>query len=194
MLKLNKVKSEPIQNNTRNRSGSHMSRIVIINGANAASSRVSAVQQYIEQTMKDVTSIEVFKLPAEDLLTANFNSEHIQSANQIVEKAESVVVITPVYKAAYSGILKTYLDLLPQKGLENKTILPIAVGGSLAHLLSLEYALKPLLSVLGATTILHPVYLIDKQIERIDNGSFIIEKEVIQRLEKELNKLLHATI
>ncbi|HIW34139.1 MAG TPA: NADPH-dependent FMN reductase [Candidatus Paenibacillus intestinavium] len=171
-----------------------MSRIVIINGANAASSRVSAVQQYIEQTMNDVTSIEVFKLPADDLLTANFNSEHIQSVNQIVEKAESVVVITPVYKAAYTGILKTYLDLLPQKGLENKTILPIAVGGSLAHLLSLEYALKPLLSVLGATTILHPVYLIDKQIERIDNGSFIIEKEVIQRLEKELNKLLHATI
>jgi len=167
-----------------------MSRIVIINGANAASSRVSAVQQYIEKTFSEVTSIEVFKLPAEDLLTANFNSEHIQAVNQIVEKAESVVVITPVYKAAYSGILKTYLDLLPQKGLEHKTILPVAVGGSLAHLLSLEYALKPVLSVLGATTILQPVYLIDKQIERNDNGSFTIAEEVIQRLDKELNKLI----
>ncbi len=171
-----------------------MSRIVIINGANAASSRVSAVQQHIEKTMNDVTSIEVFKLPAEDLLTANFNSEHIQAINQIVEQAEAIVVLTPVYKAAYSGILKTFLDLLPQKGLENKTILPIAVGGSLAHLLSLEYALKPVLSVLGATSILPSVYLIDKQIERIDSDSFIIESEAIQRLEKELNKFTSAHV
>jgi len=166
-----------------------MSRIVIINGANAASSRVNAMQQHIEKTFSEVTSIEVFKLPAKDLLTANFNSEHIQAVNKLVEKAEAVVVITPVYKAAYSGILKTYLDLLPQKGLEHKTILPVAVGGSLAHLLSLEYALKPVLSVLGATTILQPVYLIDKQIERKDDGGFTITEEVVQRLEKELNKL-----
>jgi len=167
-----------------------MSRIAIINGTNAASSRVNAVQQYIEKTINEVTSIEVFKLPAADLLSANFNSEHIQAVNQIVEKAESIVVITPVYKAAYSGILKTYLDLLPQKGLEHKTILPIAVGGSLAHLLSLEYALKPVLSVLGATTILQPVYVIDKQIERNDDGGFTIAEEVIQRLDKELGKLI----
>lgn len=166
-----------------------MSRIVIINGANAASSRVNAVQQYIEKTIDEVASIEVFKLPAEDLLTANFNSEHIQAVNRIVEKAEAVVVLTPVYKAAYSGILKTYLDLLPQKGLEHKTILPIAIGGSLAHLLSLEYALKPVLSVLGATTILQPVYLIDKQIERLDNDSFSIAEEAIERIDKELNRL-----
>ncbi|MEK4249072.1 NADPH-dependent FMN reductase [Paenibacillus sp. FSL W7-1287] len=167
-----------------------MSHIVIINGANAASSRVNAVQQYIEKTISDVTSIEVFKLPAKDLLTANFNSESIKVVNQLVEKAEAVVVITPVYKASYSGILKTYLDLLPPKGLEHKTILPIAVGGSLAHLLSLEYALKPVLSVLGATTILHPVYLIDKQIEPNDNGGFTIADEVIQRLDKELYQLI----
>lgn len=166
-----------------------MSRIVIINGANAASSRVNAVQQYIEKTIHEVASIEVFKLPAEDLLSANFNSEGIQAVNRIVENAEAVVVLTPVYKAAYSGILKTYLDLLPQKGLEHKTILPIAVGGSLAHLLSLEYALKPVLSVLGATTILQPVYLIDKQIVRLDNGSFTIAEEAIERIDKELNRL-----
>jgi len=170
-----------------------MSRIVIINGANAASSRVNAVQQHIEKTFSEVTSIEVFKLPAEDLLSANFNSEHIQAVNQLVEKAEAIVVITPVYKAAYSGILKTYLDLLPQKGLEHKTILPIAVGGSLAHLLSLEYALKPVLSVLGATTILQPVYLIDKQIERKDNGSFTIAEEAIQRIDKELYRIISVS-
>jgi FMN reductase len=49
--------------------------------------------------------------------------------------------------------LKTYLDLLPQKALVGKRIVPIAIGGSLGHLLAIENALKPVLSVLGATEI-----------------------------------------
>jgi len=166
-----------------------MSNVVIINGANASTSRLNAIQQYIEKTVGNVQVIEVHQLPAQDLITANYLSDAIKKANEIVEHADAVVVITPVYKAAYSGILKTYLDLIPQKGLENKTILPIAVGGSLGHLLSLEYALKPVLSVLGATEILNSVYILDKQIERLENGDFNIEDEAINRLNQELQKL-----
>lgn len=166
-----------------------MSNVVIINGANASTSRLSAIQQYIEKNLENVKVIEVFQLPSQDLISANYLSVAIKAANELVEQADAVVVITPVYKASYSGILKTYLDLIPQKGLENKTILPIAVGGSLGHLLSLEYALKPVLSVLGATEILNSVYIVDQQIERLENGGFNIEDEATERLNKELAKL-----
>lgn len=166
-----------------------MTNVVIINGANNETSRLSAIQQYIEQVISEVNTIEVFRLPAQDLISANFASDAIKAANVLVEKADAIVVITPVYKAAYSGILKTYLDLIPQKGLENKKILPIAVGGSIGHLLSLEYALKPVLSVLGATEILNSVYILDKQIERLENGGFQIEEEATGRLNQELQKL-----
>jgi FMN reductase len=74
--------------------------------------------------------------------------------------------------------------------LEGKTILPLAVGGSIAHLLAIEYALKPVLSVLGATEILNTVYLVDKQIERLGTNDYQIDEEAEKRLSAELQKLL----
>ncbi|NSL51895.1 NADPH-dependent FMN reductase [Calidifontibacillus erzurumensis] len=163
-----------------------MSKIVIINGANASTSRVTGVQEYIKENFKDVTTIDVFKLPAHDLITANYNSDAIKEANALVEQADVVVVLTPVYKAAYSGILKTYLDLLPQKGFENKHIIPIAVGGTPRHLLVIDFALKPVFTAIGATSISQGIFIIDKQIERTEQG-VVIEDEILERIHQQLN-------
>ena len=162
-----------------------MTKTVIINGANASTSRVNAIQQYIVETLNDVKIIEVFELPGQDLITANWSSEAIKEANTIVEQADVVVVLTPIYKAAYSGILKTYLDLLPQKGFENKHIIPIVVGGTAHHLLVLDYAMKPVFAALGATSISQGVFILDKQIERTEQG-FTIEEEIKERINQQL--------
>ena len=162
-----------------------MTKTVIINGANASTSRVSAIQQYILENLEDVTTIEVFTLPAHDLITANFTSEAIKAANNAVEQGDVVVVLTPIYKAAYSGILKAYLDLIPQKGFGNKHIIPIAVGGTPHHLLAIDYTLKPVFSALGATSISQGVFIVDKQIERTAQG-FVIEEEIKERINQEL--------
>ena len=162
-----------------------MTKTVIINGANARTSRVNAIQQYIQENLEEVEAIEVFALPAEDLISANFASEAIRKANAKVEQADVVVVLTPVYKAAYSEILKTYLDLIPQKGFEEKHIIPIAVGGTPHHLLAIDYALKPVLTALGATSISHGVFIVDKQIERTAQG-FTIEDDIQTRINQQL--------
>ncbi|MGM9944637.1 MAG: NADPH-dependent FMN reductase [Lysinibacillus sp.] len=162
-----------------------MTKTVIINGTNSRTSRVSAIQQYILEELENVKTIEVFSLPAYDLITANFASEEIRKANLAVEQADVVVVLTPIYKAAYSGILKAYLDLIPQKGFENKHIIPIAVGGTQHHLLAIDYALKPVLSALGATSISQGVFILDKQIERKEQG-FVIADEIKARLNQQL--------
>lgn len=73
-----------------------------------------------------------------------------------------VVIASPVYKASYTGILKAFLDLLPQTGLKGKVTLPLFIGGTIAHLLSLDYTLKPLLSVLGSRNIVGGVFTIDQ--------------------------------
>ncbi|MFB5281089.1 NADPH-dependent FMN reductase [Peribacillus sp. Hz7] len=175
-----------------------MTKAVIINGGNTKKSRLTAIQQkverFFEQEAIDFHSLYVHELPATDLITANFASEDIQRANQQVAEAEIVVILTPIYKASFTGILKTYLDLLPQKALEGKIVVPLAVGGSFGHLLAIEYALKPVLSVLGATEILNPVYVIDQQIERLTTGGFRIEEEAEQRLTAELQKLLTVKV
>lgn len=169
-----------------------MTKAVIINGTNSRSSRVTAIHEKVENYLKAqgiaVHTNYVHELPAEDLIKANFASEAIVSENEQVEEADIIILLTPIYKASYTGILKTYLDLLPQKALLGKIILPIAVGGSIGHLLALEYALKPVLAVLGATTIAHSVYIVDKQIIRLEDGSFAIEEEAINRLDVALKQ------
>ena len=58
-------------------------------------------------------------------------------------------------------MLKAFFDLIPEKGLVDKVVLPIVTGGTIAHLLSLEYAFKPLFSVLGSQEIINGVYMVD---------------------------------
>ncbi len=69
-----------------------------------------------------------------------------------------------MYKASFAGALKTLLDLLPERALEKKVVLPLATGGSVAHLLAVDYALKPVLNALKAQEILHGVYADDSQV------------------------------
>lgn len=173
-----------------------MLRGVLINGNHKKQSRLSGVQQYIldyfTKAQVQVQSIFVHDLPAEDLIKANFSSEEVKQANLLVADADFIIILTPIYKASFSGILKTYLDLLPQKVLVGKKVIPVAVGGSLAHLLALEYTLKPVLSVLGATEIFNSVYIVDNQIERLEDGSYQIEEEALTRLTNELQIVLSS--
>lgn len=169
-----------------------MVQAVIINGNHKKASRLTGIHQYIEDYLEEAgvssTSIFVHELPAEDLITANFASEEIAKANQKVADAAIVFMLTPIFKASYTGILKTFLDLIPQKGFENKKIVPIAIGGSIGHLLAVEYALKPVLSVLGATEILNTVFVLDQQVERLENGDYKIQDVVLDRLNDVLQK------
>ncbi|WP_141291839.1 NADPH-dependent FMN reductase, partial [Ideonella azotifigens] len=102
--------------------------------------------------------IEVRLLPAVPLLAADARDPLIAQALAQVAAADVVLVATPIYKAAYSGALKAFLDLLPQDGLRGKTVLALGTGGSIGHLLALDYALKPVLSALGARHVLDVVY------------------------------------
>lgn len=170
-----------------------MAKALIINGNVKKNSRLTGVQQYIEQYFENANikteAILVHELPAEDLITANFSSKEIAKANAAVAESELLFILTPIFKASYSGVLKTYLDLIPQKGLENKTVVPIAIGGSIGHLLAIEYALKPVLSVLGATTISNTVFILDQLVEVLENGKYRMHDTALERLNKELQQL-----
>ncbi|TDQ37145.1 NADPH-dependent FMN reductase [Aureibacillus halotolerans] len=165
-----------------------MASITLIYGGNTRNSRVHGLvdraTQFFQTKGITLHTIYVHELPAEDLLTANFANPAFAEAHKKVDQSDGVIVVTPVYKSSYSGILKTYLDLLPQKGLEGKAVLPLVVGGTFGHLLTIDYALKPVLSSLGATTILNGVFVLDKQIERRDQLGFHIESEAASRLDE----------
>jgi FMN reductase len=90
-------------------------------------------------------------------------------------------VATPIYKASYSGALKAFLDLLPQFALAGKVVLPLATGGTLAHVLALDYALRPVLVSLGAQHIVNGLFILDKTLI-VSDGAVALDPDVAQRL------------
>jgi FMN reductase len=128
-------------------------------------------------------------LPPAALLGADTQHPAVRSALESVARADVVLVGTPIYKAAYSGLLKTFLDLLPQDGLRGKTVLPLATGGSPAHVLAIDYALKPVLYALGARQLLDGVFVTDAQMPSIDSVGYLPDAQVIERLDRALAPL-----
>ncbi|TWD93446.1 FMN reductase [Neobacillus bataviensis] len=173
-----------------------MSKITIISGSPSEHTRLNGVLDEVVRHLEGINIIpdiiHVRNLPAEDLIQAKFNSEEIVRANKKVEDSNIIVILTPVYKASFTGVLKTYLDLLPQNGLEGKTVLPIAIGGTFGHLLMLDYALKPVLSALGAAHILKGAFILDSQIKKIENNQYKIDEAAKNRLETPLNFLKNS--
>lgn len=173
-----------------------MSKITIISGSPSEHTRLNGVLDEVVRHLEGINIIpdiiHVRNLPAEDLIQAKFNSEEIVRANKKVEDSNIIVILTPVYKASFTGVLKTYLDLLPQNGLEGKTVLPIAIGGTFGHLLMLDYALKPVLCALGATHILKGTFILDSQIKKIENNQYEIDEAAKNRFETSLNFLKNS--
>jgi FMN reductase len=163
-----------------------MSLVVTISASPSAESRSQALATYVGKTIAargfEVEAFDVRDLPAEDLLHARLDSAALQRAVGLVERARGVVISTPVYKASYTGVLKTFLDLLPQFGLAGKVVLPLVTGGTLAHVLAIEYALRPVLSSLGAQHVVGDLLILDKLLERRPAGGLDVNPEIGERL------------
>lgn len=129
----------------------------------------------------DVRHLDVRSLPAEALLSADTKNPEVARAVDLVARADALIVATPVYKAAYSGVLKTLLDLLPQYALRGKTVLPLATGGSPAHVLAVDYALRPVLTSLGAD-VAQGWFVLDRHITVGPDGAVTLAPETKEAL------------
>ncbi|MEV6177442.1 NADPH-dependent FMN reductase [Streptomyces sp. NPDC052015] len=155
-----------------------MATVLSVSGSPSATSRTARLLRHLDDRLTshghDVIPLDVRTLPAEALLHADFGHPAIAEAAALFERADGVVIGTPVYKAAYSGLLKAFLDLLPQYALTGKTVLPLATGGSTAHVLSIDYALRPVLNSMGPAHITPGWFTLDKDITVGDDGRLTV--------------------
>lgn len=167
-----------------------MHDILAIAGSPSRSSRSSAVLAHSKAVLEtqglQVETFTMRDIKPDDLVFANFESLELRKFMGLVEAAKGIMVATPVYKATYTGILKALLDLLPQQAFADKTIFPIATGGTLTHLLSIEYSMKPLFAVLGATHIQQGVFIVDSQMQRLEAGGIQLDDDIAARLQAAL--------
>jgi FMN reductase len=170
--------------------GEFMSSTLIITGSPSGTSRTARLGVLVGERLArlgtDSSLLDLRSLPAEDLLHARSDSPAIANAVELLAAARGIVIATPVYKAAYSGLLKTFLDLLPQFGLRGKVVLPLATGGTIAHVLSIDYALRPVLSSLDPLHIVAGLFLLDKQLAVQADDRVEIEGDASTKLDETL--------
>ncbi|WP_223291246.1 FMN reductase [Streptomyces avicenniae] len=75
-----------------------------------------------------------------------------------VTGADAVIAVTPVFAASYSGLFKSFFDLIEPDALAGKPVLMGATGGTARHSLVLDHAMRPLFSYLHATAVPTAVY------------------------------------
>jgi len=92
-----------------------------------------------------------------------------------VEQADVLVVATPVFRGAYTGLFKHFFDLIHQDALIDKPVLLAATGGSERHALVIDHQLRPLFSFFQARTLPLGVYAVDKDFVdyRLQNEALI---------------------
>ncbi|MEU6702208.1 FMN reductase [Streptomyces wuyuanensis] len=121
----------------------------------------AAQERLAEQDRK--AEVEVIEL--RDLATAiannlvtGFPSPTLGAAIDAVTKADGVIAVSPIFTASYSGLFKSFFDLVDPQALTGKPVLIAATGGTARHSLALDHALRPLFAYLRALVVPTAVY------------------------------------
>lgn len=173
--------------------------VILLGGSPSLHSSTARLLQHVGDKLalhrQRVTRIDARELDPRALLSADCGEPGIARLLALVAAADALVVATPVYKAAYSGLLKAVLDLLPQEGLAGKLVLPLATGGSQSHMLALDYALRPVLASMAPRSILPSIYATSEQLGRHADGSLSLAPPIAARVAQGVEQLafeLHA--
>jgi FMN reductase len=102
-----------------------------------------------------------------------------------IERADALIVGTPVYKGSYTGLFKHLFDFVDPKALENTPVVLTATGGGLRHALVVEHQLRPLFGFFSALVVPTTVYVSDQDF--IDGK--LADREVSERVEMAAQQL-----
>ncbi|MEU7636041.1 FMN reductase [Streptomyces sp. NPDC039016] len=86
-------------------------------------------------------------------LVTGFPPPRLNAAIDAVTAADALIVVTPVFAASYSGLFKSFFDVIDPDALSGKPVLIAATGGTARHSLALEHAVRPLFAYLRAVVV-----------------------------------------
>jgi len=99
----------------------------------------------------------------------DWSSPAVRAAADTLSTSSLAIIATPVYKATYTGLLKSFLDWFGTTGLAGVTAVPVMVGAGAAHALAVEVHLRPLLVEIGATVPTRGLYVLEQELEVLDD-------------------------
>ena len=129
---------------------------------------------------------------AQDLtsnLLAGFPSPTLQAAIDRLLSADGAIAVTPIYSGSYSGLFKTFFDVLERDALAGMPVLVAATAGSARHSLAIDHAMRPLFAYLGAAVVPTGVFAAAEDWGAVDEP---LEPSLAERIERAGHELALA--
>ncbi|MFI7357992.1 CE1759 family FMN reductase [Streptomyces avidinii] len=141
-----------------------MKLVVVSAGLSSPSSTRLLADRLTAATLDRVDAepevVELRELAAEiaQHFVTGFPPARLAAALDAVAAADGLIAVTPVFAASYSGLFKSFFDLIDKDALTGKPVLLGATGGTARHSLVTEHALRPLFTYLRALVLPTAVY------------------------------------
>ena len=134
--------------------------VVISAGLSQPSSTRLLADQLAAATVAAAGDLDVRVIELRDLahdianhLLTGFPPAALKDAQDAVAAADALIAVTPIFTASYSGLFKSFFDVLDKDALAGKPVLIAATAGTARHSLTLEHALRPLFAYLRAVVV-----------------------------------------
>ena len=114
---------------------------------------VESLRSRGEDATVEVVELRVHARDLADALVTGFPNESLRTAVDTVVGADGLIAVTPIFSASYSGLFKTFVDVLDKDALIGKPVLLGATAGTARHSLAVEFAMRPLFAYLRAVTV-----------------------------------------
>ena len=138
----------------------------------------------------DVIELRPLAHALADSMLTGFASGDLATAVEQVRRADALIAVTPVFSASYSGLFKSFFDVLDPESLTGTPVLVAATAGTARHSLVLDHALRPLFSYLRATIVPTGVFAATEDFGSTAAGPL---EERIERAARELATLVAGT-
>lgn len=153
----------------------------------------------VERTLREQgveLSVDVVELRdhAHDLannLLTGFPSTELREAVETVTNADGLIAVTPIFTASYSGLFKSFFDVLDKDALVGKPVLMAATGGTARHSLALEHAVRPMFAYLRAITVPTAVFAAS---EDWGSGGGAEDRGLADRIERAARELADLVV
>jgi FMN reductase len=159
--------------------------------AQLAAATDRALRLHGEQTRIEVLELRDLAHDLTNNLLTGFPSGDLEAALETVQRADAVIAVTPIFSASYSGLFKTFFDVLEADSLAGKPVLIAATAGTARHSLALEFALRPLFAYLKAVVVPTAVFGATEDFGSKDATSASLAERV-ERAARELADLVAA--
>ncbi|MCK0519747.1 CE1759 family FMN reductase [Williamsia sp. DF01-3] len=118
----------------------------------------ASVQAQRDSVVVETVDLREIAVDIARSMIAGFPVGAADPAVRAVVEADAVVAATPVFNASYSGLFKSFFDIIDKDSFAGKPVLIAATGGSPRHSMVLDHAVRPMFSYLRAVVVPTGVY------------------------------------